>query len=96
MPLFLFARFHAKAGNRERVREAILAVRAPTRAEPGCLAYSAFQSIRDADEFYVHSRWLDRAAFERHAQLPHTVAFIATVEPLVDHEIKVTLAEELA
>jgi quinol monooxygenase YgiN len=46
-------------------------------------------------EFYVYSRWRDRAAFELHASLPHTVQFISTVEPLIDHPLTVSLTEPL-
>lgn len=70
-------------------------VQGPTRQEGGCLGYGAFNSVRDPDEFYIQSRWKDMAAFERHAELPHTVRFVASVEPLLDHPFKVTLAEQL-
>lgn len=93
--LFLFARFHARPGDEGGVRDAIAKVQGPTRDEAGCLSYHAFQSIRDAREFYVHSRWRDLAAFERHASLPHTIAFIAEIEGLIDHPLAVTLAEPL-
>lgn len=63
--------------------------------EPGCLAYAAFQSIRDPDEFFVHSKWRSRDAFEEHAGHAHTVTFLSTVEQLVDHEVKVALTEQL-
>jgi hypothetical protein len=35
------------------------------------------------------------AAFERHAELSHSVRFVETVEPLLDHPFKVTLAGQL-
>jgi quinol monooxygenase YgiN len=35
------------------------------------------------------------AAFELHAQLPHPVRFVESVEPLLDHPLKVTLPEQL-
>jgi len=35
------------------------------------------------------------AAFERHAELPHTVRFVDSVEPLLDHSFNVTLADQL-
>ena len=35
------------------------------------------------------------AAFERHAELPHTVRFVETVEPLLDHPFKATLSEQI-
>ena len=70
-------------------------VQGPTRQEPGCLAYGAFQSVRDADEFWIHSRWRDLSSFERHAGLAHTVRFIEAIEPLLDHPFKVGIAARL-
>jgi quinol monooxygenase YgiN len=95
MELFLFARFHARPGLADAVREAIREVEGPSREEPGCLAFGAFQSVRDPDELYIHSRWRDRAAFELHAGLTHTVRFVETVEPLLDHPFHATLAAPL-
>jgi quinol monooxygenase YgiN len=96
MELFLFARLRARVGNERAVEEAIRAVRGPTRDEPGCLGYDAFHSVRDPLEFYIHSRWRDLDAFEQHVTLPHTMQFVAAVEPLLDHPLTVTLAERLS
>jgi quinol monooxygenase YgiN len=95
MELYLFARFHARQGCEDTLRQAIRTVEDPTRQEPGCISYQAFQSVRVPGEFYVHSRWRDRQAFELHASLPHTIQFLATVEPLVDHPLSVSLTEPL-
>ena len=95
MELFLFARFHARAGCEAALREAIRTVEGPTKLEPGCLSYQAFQSVRVTGEFYVHSRWRDRAAFELHASLPHTVRFLSAVEGLIDHPLSVALMEPM-
>jgi len=95
MEVFVFARLHARSGRQSLVHQAMFEVQGPTRKEPGCLAYGAFRSVRDPDEFYIHSRWADMAAFESHAQLPHTVRFVDAVEPLLDHPFKVTVAEQL-
>jgi quinol monooxygenase YgiN len=90
--LFIFARFHARAGNEGAVEEALLDVLGPTREEPGCLRISGFRSSRDTLLFYIHSRWVDEDAFENHAGLPHTVHFIERVESLIDHPLEVTRA----
>jgi quinol monooxygenase YgiN len=95
MEIFVFARLHASPGKQSAVRDAMFAVQGPTREESGCLAYGAFQSVRDADEFYIHTRWRDMAAFENHAALAHTVRFVETVEPLLDHPFKVTLSKQI-
>jgi quinol monooxygenase YgiN len=93
--LFIFARFHACEGQHEAVAEALRTVIAPTRKEPGCLAIDAFQSVRDPRLFYIHSRWVDEAAFEIHATLPHTVKFIERVEVLIDHPLDITRTHAL-
>jgi quinol monooxygenase YgiN len=93
MELFIFARFHARAGNERGVAEAVISVLGPSREEDGCLSIHAFRSTRDPRLFYIHSRWKDEGAFEIHAGLPHTVRFIERVESLVDHPLEVTRAE---
>jgi quinol monooxygenase YgiN len=93
--IFVFARLHARPGKQRDVYDAMFEVQGSTRKEPGCLNYGAFRSVRDPDEFYIHTRWKDRAAFEHHAELDHTVRFVELVEPLLDHPFKVTLSEQL-
>jgi quinol monooxygenase YgiN len=90
MPLDTIARFHAQPGEEEMVAAAMRLSLPSVRAEPGCLGCDFFRSIRDPALFYVHSRWADEAAFEVHAELPHTVRFLATVEPVLDHELQVS------
>ena len=92
MEVFIFARFHARPGNESAVAEALLDVLAPSREEPGCVSIHAFRSMRDSQLFYIHSRWKDEAAFERHAGLPHTLRFVERVAPLIDHALDVTRA----
>ena len=93
MELFIFARFHARPGQEDAVAEALRDVLGPSREEEGCQSIQAFRSIRDPGLFYIHSRWTNEAAFDLHAQLPHTVRFIERVEPLIDHPLDVTRAE---
>jgi quinol monooxygenase YgiN len=89
MELFIFARFHAKPSQDIAVASALREVVGPTRVEPGCLAIEAYRSSSDPHLFYIHSRWVDEAAFVLHATLPHTVRFIETVQPLIDHPLDV-------
>ncbi len=96
MELFIFARFHAREGKEEAVAEAMRDMRGPVRAEAGCLGIDYYRSIRDSRLFYVHSRWIDEAAFDLHAILPHTVRFLERVEPLIDHPLDVTRARPVA
>ena len=95
MEMFIFARFHARPGNEPAAVAAIHEVIAPTREEPGCLGIHAFRVTRDPGLFYVHSRWADEAAFDRHAGLPHTVRFVERLQTLIDHPPDVNRAAQI-
>jgi quinol monooxygenase YgiN len=92
MELFIFARFHARPGQETGVETALRKVIAPTRQEPGCVSIHVFRSIRDSRLFYIHSRWIDEAAFDNHVDQPHTVQFVEEVQRLIDHELDTTRA----
>ena len=92
MELFIFARFHARPDQETGVENALRKVIAPTRQEPGCVSIHAFRSIRDVRLFYIHSRWVEEAAFDNHVGQPHTNQFVEEVQPLVDHELDTTRA----
>jgi quinol monooxygenase YgiN len=94
--LFVFARFHAHAGREDALAAALREVVAPTRQEAGNLAIAVFRSVRDPRLFYVHSRWVDEAAFDHHGELPHTLRFVSAVEPLIDHPLDVNPTLPLA
>lgn len=87
--LTTIVRFHAHEGREAELAALLRGLFAPVRAEPGCVSFEVFHSTRDALLFFIVSRWRDVAAFEEHALLPHTVDFIARVEPLIDHPLVV-------
>lgn len=95
MELFVFARFHAREGEDAAVAALMRNQLGPVRAEPGCLAFDAFRSTRDPRLFYFLSRWVDEAAFDIHAGLPHTVQFLERVQPLIDHPLDVSRTKPL-
>ena len=95
MPFFIFARFHVREGREAEAASALHDVLAPTRAEPGCLAIDAFAATRNPRLFYIHSRWVDEAAFDDHAGFRHTVQFLERVRLLVDHPVEVIRTKPL-
>jgi quinol monooxygenase YgiN len=96
LELFIFGRFHARPGNESAVEEALRDVVGPSREETGCLSIQAFRSARDPRLFYIHSRWVDEAAFDHHANLPHTLRFVERVQALIDQPLDVTRARLVA
>lgn len=93
--LVIIARFHVREGAEAAAIEALGENIGPTRAEEGCLGIQMFQSIRDARLFHIHSRWKDEAAFERHAEEPHTVRFLGKMEAITDEAREVSRAKLL-
>jgi len=90
---YVFVRLHAREGEEKNVEEAMRDVAAPTREEAGCLSFQTFRSMRDPRLFFIHSRWVDADAFQKHAELPHTVQFLERVDALLDQPRDVTRTE---
>jgi quinol monooxygenase YgiN len=95
MELSIFARFHARDGQEGTVAAALREVTGLSRQEPGCLFIEAYRAIRDPRLFHIHSRWIDEAAFELHAGLPHAARFLQRVQPLIDEPLEVSRARPL-
>jgi quinol monooxygenase YgiN len=81
---YVFVRLLARAGQESAVEEALREVTGPSREEPGCLSFHLFRSMRERRLFYIHSRWMDEAAFQRHAELAHTKRFLERVDALLE------------
>jgi quinol monooxygenase YgiN len=88
--LTTIGRFQAREGCEEALEQAIRKAWAPAKAEPGCVSITWHRAVRFPGLFFVHSVWADDAAFEIHAELPHTVEFIEEAERLMDHPLDVT------
>jgi quinol monooxygenase YgiN len=96
MSFHFMVRFEPKPGREIEFRQELLRVAKPTRAEPGCLAYHAFESVREPSMFAVHTEWVDEAAFELHAGLPHTVQFLKAAEELLTHSVQGLRTREIS
>lgn len=97
MELAIIGEFRALPGRERELEAAIRKVVPQSRREATCLTIHAFRSNRDPTLFFIHSRWTDETAFEAHAQLPHTVDFVTTVESLITtHKVEVARLTQIA
>ena len=87
MSFHFFVQFEPKPGKGVAFREELLRVTEAARTEPGCLAIHAFESSREPQVFAIHSEWVDEAAFDTHAELPHTVRFLKSADELLTHPV---------
>ena len=93
MEQYTFVRLHAREGEENAVEDALREVAGPTREEAGCLSFHTFRSMRDKRLFFIHSRWVDEAAFQVHGKLPHTLRFLERVDALLDQPREVARTE---
>lgn len=65
------ARYKAKPGKGDAVADALRSVVPASRAEPGCLLYTANRSADDPDEFLLYERYEEERDLEAHRQTAH-------------------------
>jgi quinol monooxygenase YgiN len=92
----VFVRLHAREGEEKAVEEALREVMGSTRAEAGCLSFHLFRAMRDPRLFFIHSRWVDAEAFQKHAEFDHTKRFLEKVDALLDQPREVSRTEMIA
>jgi len=62
---------HGLPGHDEELKEHLLSLAAPTRAEPGCRLYDLYQATEAKHEFMRFEMWDSAAALEAHKKTPH-------------------------
>ena len=95
MPIHTFVRFEPQPGKEQQLREELKLLLEPTRAEPGCIRIHLYEALRDPVVFYVHSEWVDEAAFDAHPKLPHMVRFLGLAGGLTMHPVKGTRTRQI-
>jgi quinol monooxygenase YgiN len=88
VPVHFIVRFEPVVGKEAAFRVELLRAVEASRTEPGCISIRAFESLSEPRQFAIHSEWADEAAFELHAQLPHTVRFLKAAGELLTHPVQ--------
>jgi len=91
----VFVRFDARPGELDRLRNELLAILDPTRAEPDCIDIHLYEEKSASGTFFIHSGWRDEAAFDAHAQLPHMKRFLGLVDDLVSNPVKAVRTRQI-
>jgi quinol monooxygenase YgiN len=88
--------FHrAKPGKEKALREALLAVCAPTRAEKGCINYDLHESPDEPSVLVFLENWESKADLDAHLASPHIDAFRALAPELLAEPPDITLWREI-
>ncbi len=89
----VLARFKAKKGMEEQLKQAILACVAPTRAEAGCINYDLHQLSDDNGDLILYENWVSKKILEEHLEMPYLVKLKAQAGELCAEPIEITLWE---
>ena len=92
----VIARIRAKAGRAQRVKEELLKLLAPTRAENGCINFDMHQGATDHAQFLFHENWTSEAALKAHFETPHIENWLEQAEGLLAEPLEVTLWNRVA
>jgi quinol monooxygenase YgiN len=85
------ALFRAKPGKEEAIRQAIEAVIAPTRAEPGCINYDLHQSTEDPSVLMLYENWNSKKDLDEHLAMPYLKGLLAKADDLLAEPIDIKL-----
>jgi quinol monooxygenase YgiN len=79
----------AKPGREDALRELLLGLIAPTRAEAGCVEYYLHENSESAGDFVFYENWVSAEALEQHAAMPYLQNLFTQAPDLVEGEIRV-------
>jgi quinol monooxygenase YgiN len=91
----VIANMRAKPGREQEVKEALLGLCGPTRAEKGCLNYDLHQSPNDPALFLFHENWASKGDLDAHSQSAHLQAWRKRATELLVEPAQVTRWSEI-
>lgn len=87
----VLARFKARKGMEEQLRQAIMACVAPTRAEAGCINYDLHQHADDPGALILYENWVSKQALDEHLEMPYLKELKTRAGDLCAEPIEITL-----
>ncbi|HVF91955.1 MAG TPA: putative quinol monooxygenase [Blastocatellia bacterium] len=93
--LTVIARMKAKPGMEERLKQELLSLLQPTRAEEGCINYDLHQSMQDGSRFLFHENWESEECLKKHSQSEHLKSFRARVGEMLDGPTEIEIWKAL-
>jgi quinol monooxygenase YgiN len=88
--LTVIAHIRAKPGQESRVRKILEGLRAPTRAEAGCINYDLHQSQNDPALFVFYENWESETHLDAHARSAHIQSFRKLTDETLAEPVQIT------
>ena len=84
------ARIRPGPGKVDLLREVLIGIVAPSRREPGCIAYTLHEQESDGlITFAIYEIWRSPTAHAAHMQTPHLRVLLRRLDELVEGEIAI-------
>jgi len=86
----LIARFVARPGKEDELRQELQALVPKTRAEPGCVNYDLHEDPESSGHFMFHETFENAAAHQHHADQPYIQRLLQIADELCAEEPHIT------
>jgi quinol monooxygenase YgiN len=90
----VIARALARTGKEEQLRNILVGMLMPTRAEQGCRFYQLYESS-NRGLFYFYEEWESQDALDRHTETPHYKQLAQNIRDLLDGAFEVNVLDSL-
>ena len=94
-PVTVVARFDAREGHRDDVRDLLGWMVEHTRQEPGCARYDLYAQRDDARTFVLVESYKDPDALEAHRATDHYIEYRRRIADMLEGQIGVTVLEPI-
>jgi quinol monooxygenase YgiN len=84
-------RLKAKPGMEATVRQELLNLLAPTRAESGCLNFDMHEAPNDSSLFLFHENWVSEDDLRRHFETPHIQRWVEAAKTLLAEPLELSI-----
>lgn len=91
----IIAKITARAGQEQKLQEALVELTKATREEAGCITYIPHVVANNPSEIIIFEKYVDEAALQVHANSPHFKAvFDARADELLSKPLEITVLNE--
>ncbi|MBT2760305.1 putative quinol monooxygenase [Paenibacillus sp. ISL-20] len=74
-------------GHENHLREELLKLIEPSRAEKGCMEYKLHQSLEEKGTFVFYESWVDENSIILHVNTEHFLTYRKNIETIIDTEV---------
>ncbi|MGE7989366.1 putative quinol monooxygenase [Lysinibacillus fusiformis] len=82
--IILCAILKAKSGQKEKLRNELLKLVEPSRAEKGCIEYKLHQSLEEDRTFLFYEIWASEREINEHVNTEHYKEYEKNKEAIID------------